>query len=101
MPIFLVPRSDPFGTATDLDAAMFRALICSKAIPGLTWIRTYHTPGVKTAWCVYEANCAEDIATYSRLADIAYDDIIEVGELTQEAYWSPEPQEERELSLAG
>jgi hypothetical protein len=96
--MFLVPRSDPFSSVTDLDAAMFRALVCSNSIAGLKWIRTYYTPGVKTSWCVFEANSAEDIAAYSRLANIPYDDIIEVAEITRDAYWSPEPEEDRVLS---
>ena len=93
MPLFLVRRTNPFATATDLDAAMFRGLICSKAFPGLKWIRTYYTDGVSTAWCVYEANTLQDVAEYSRRASLAYDEIVEIAELTQESYWTPRRRE--------
>ncbi|MEX0783274.1 MAG: nickel-binding protein [Dehalococcoidia bacterium] len=99
--MFLVRRTNPFGTAAELDAAIFRALVCTKAFPGMKWIRTYYTPGVKAAYCVYEAKSADDIAAYSRLANAPYDEIVEVGELTRDAYWTPEVERERAPLLVG
>lgn len=80
---------------------MFRALMCAKAFPGLKWIRTYHTAGVKTAYCVYRAHSADDVRAYSRLANIAFDEVMEVAELTEETYWTPEVEDERVPALAG
>jgi hypothetical protein len=87
--LFLVPRTEPFAGESDLDAAMFRALLCAQSFPGFKWIRTYYTEDSKKAFCVYEANSADDVRAYSRLANIPYDAVIEVEELTRETYWTP------------
>lgn len=100
MPLYLVRRTNPFGAEADLDAAMFRTLVCTKAFPGLRWIRTYHTPGGERAYCVYEANSRDDVHRYSRAANVPYDEIIEVGELTRELYWTPEIEQARVPALA-
>lgn len=100
MPLFLVRRTKPFDSAVDFDAAMFRALVCTQAFPGLKWIRSYTTEAVQTSYCVYEANSADDIRAYSRMASIPYDEILEVGELTREAYWTPALNDGRPPALA-
>src|SRR5688572_13063656 len=78
LPLFLVRRTNPYAKPTDLDAAMFRGLICSKEFPGLKWLRTYHTDGMTSAWCVYEANSIDDVAEYSNRASLDYDEIVEI-----------------------
>ena len=93
MPLFLVRRTNPYAKPTDLDAAMFRGLICSKEFPGLKWLRTYHTDGMTSAWCVYEANSIDDVAEYSNRASLDYDEIVEIAELTHESYWTPRKSE--------
>ncbi len=93
MSLFLVRRTNPFATATDLDAAMFRGLICSKEFPGLKWLRTYYTEGVTTSWCVYEAASLQDVAEYSKRASLQYDEIVQIAELTDESYWTPQRRE--------
>jgi hypothetical protein len=81
MPLFMIRRSFPGATETDLDAAAFRALACAPFYEGLLWVRSFWDRGKEETLCFYEARSVEDIRLHADRAQIPCDEICAVEEV--------------------
>ena len=98
MALFMIRRQLAGYTEDELDAAMFRSMVCVKAFPGMRWVRSYGNEKSEESMCLYEAQSLEDVWAFTRMAHVQVDDIWEVSEVNPDVYWSG--REEREPALA-
>ncbi|HEX6031547.1 MAG TPA: nickel-binding protein [Tepidiformaceae bacterium] len=88
MPLFVIRRRLEGHSESELDAAMFRSLVCTNAFSDMRWVRTFWNAEREESLCVYDAACMDDLREFTQMANIPCDEIWEVAELTPEVYWA-------------
>jgi hypothetical protein len=86
MPLYAI-RRDLGGISRDeLDAAAYRAIMCSYEFHDMKWVRSFWNPERGDILCLYEAASVEDVKEHARRSRIPCDDVSEVTEITPEMY---------------
>jgi hypothetical protein len=66
----------------ELDAAGYRALVCSYQFEDLVWLRSYWQPELGEITCIYEARDEAQLIEHSLQSRIPCDEISPVTEVT-------------------
>jgi hypothetical protein len=88
MPLFLIKRAIPGATASDYDAAVFRAMSCAYEFDGLRWVTSYWDEDGGYSYCVYEAQDADQVEQHSHRAQIACDEVFPIVQVNPADYRS-------------
>jgi hypothetical protein len=86
MALFLIKRDVRGATATDYDAAIFRAISCVYDFEGLNWVHSYWDREAGFSYCIYEAESAEQLHQHAERAQIPCDEVYPVAHMVPEAY---------------
>ncbi len=82
MPLFLIERA--FAERLELDDDAFSAIHQANSDVGIEWVYSFLSADQKKTYCLYQAECAEDIREAARRLDIPADEIIEVNQIVPE-----------------
>ncbi len=86
MPRFLIRRNVPDADQEDIDAAAFRALVCTVEYPGLRWIESHWDRESGALFCIYEGASTSQVFEHARRSRIACDSVVEVQSVRPEDY---------------
>lgn len=86
MPLYSIRRRLGENTQEDLDAAVFRAIVCAFQFDGLEWQRSFWNKEAGEVNCIYEAQEPGQIEEHARVSRISCDSIVEVREVRPEPY---------------
>lgn len=86
MPLFEIRRRLGPVTRDELDAAAYRAIVCSYQFDDLKWLRSYWQQEMGEITCIYEAKDQSQIREHSLQSRIPCDQVREVTEVTPEPY---------------
>jgi len=79
MPRFIIERSVPGLSQTELAAAARRSIEVLQSMPDVKWIRSYVSDAEGKIYCEYDAPGAEAIMEHARRAGLPVDHISEVA----------------------
>ncbi len=79
MPRYIIERSVPGLSRSDLDAAARRSLQAIAHMPGVKWIRSYVSDAEGKIYCEYDAPSVEAILEHARRAGLPVDRVSEVS----------------------
>ncbi|MCC6381408.1 MAG: DUF4242 domain-containing protein [Dehalococcoidia bacterium] len=88
MALFVVRRNVEGLGQEDIDAAAYRAIMCSYEYPGMKWHRSYWDSALGVLDCVYEAHDADEIREHAKRSRIPCDDVRPVEEIDPTTYLS-------------
>ena len=86
MALYRIRRNVGLISREDMDAAAFRAIVCTVQFPGMKWHRSYWNQPSGFIDCFYEAASPQDLENHARVARIPCDEVCEVNELVPETY---------------
>ena len=79
MPRYLIERSVPALSRTDLEAAARRSLAVLADMPHVRWIRSYASDAQGKIYCEYDAPSLEAVIEHARRAGLPVDRVTEVS----------------------
>jgi hypothetical protein len=79
MPRYLIERSVPALTRTDLEAAARRSLAVLTEMPDVRWIRSYASHAQGKIYCEYDAPSLDAVLEHARRAGLPVDRVTEVA----------------------
>lgn len=79
MPRYIIERSVPGLTRTELDAAARRSIGALAEMPDVKWIRSYISDVEGKIYCEYDAPSVEAILEHARRAGLPCDRVSEVA----------------------
>ncbi|HEU0075452.1 MAG TPA: nickel-binding protein [Dehalococcoidia bacterium] len=84
MSLFLIRRDVPTASEEDIRAGILRAVSCAFNFEGMRWVTSYWDRENERAYCVYEAQSAEQLRDHAERARVPCDEVLAVDCISPE-----------------